>query len=341
MQLTVAPENIFESFALTNGQISRSLALSILGVGVSKAVLAADRTGVFKQLTDAPRTAVELARATNCSLHGMQVLLESLEGFGFVHRKSERYRLTKEVAGWIDSDGGLAKSLMQLVGDNLQLLQPEDVAEGTPPISRGEPRSPACWADYLAMIKNGGHQSSPQLVQWAKLDPAPRHLLDVAGGTADNSLAFCGRYPGLRADILELPEAARQGRRKIAAAGLDGHIRYIEGNLFETDWGKGYDLVVLSNVLHVLSARQCEAILAKAFRTLQPGGRVIIHDLFHPGSRGRISPGIGLFSLIYFVTCGGRTWPKPVLLEWLAGAGFGNIRAARRRLALLICAQRL
>ncbi|MBW4698901.1 MAG: methyltransferase [Aphanocapsa lilacina HA4352-LM1] len=340
MQLTVAPENIFESFALTNGQISRSVTLAILGVGVSKALIAATQAGVFQQLRDTPKTAVELARATHCSLHGMQVLLESLEGFGFVHRRSDKYRLTKEATCWLDGDGAVAESLMQLVRDNLQLLKPEDIAESSPPGSRGEPRSPACWNDYLAMIKNGGHQSAPQLVQWAKLDPAPQHLLDVAGGSADNSLAFCGRYPGLRADILELPEAARQGRRKIAEAGLSGHIRYIEGNLFETDWGKGYDLVLLSNVLHVLSARQCEAILAKAFRTLQPGGRVIINDLFHPGTRGRISPGIGLFSLIYFVTCGGRTWPKPVLLEWLAGAGFGNVRAKRRRLTLLISAQR-
>ncbi len=43
---------------------------------------------------------------------------------------------------------------------------------------------------------------------------------------------------------------------------------------------------------------------------------MIINDVFHPGDRG-ITSVIGLFSLIYDVTCGGRIWPQPTLLEWL------------------------
>jgi ubiquinone/menaquinone biosynthesis C-methylase UbiE len=106
------------------------------------------------------------------------------------------------------------------------------------------------------------------------------------------------------------------------------------------DWGEGYDLVLLSNVLHRLCAQRCEAVLAKAFRALHSGGRVIVYDLFHPGARRRINPGIGLFSLIYFVTFGARSWPKPLVLEWLAGVGFANARCARRRLTLLVSAQK-
>jgi 3-polyprenyl-4-hydroxybenzoate decarboxylase len=35
---------------------------------------------------------------------------------------------------------------------------------------------------------------------------------------------------------------------------------------------------------------------------------------------------MSVISLIYYVTCGGRSWSEPTILEWLAKAGFTVIR---------------
>lgn len=124
-------------------------------------------------------------------------------------------------------------------------------------------------------------------------------MLDVAGGPAEYSIALCQQYPQLQADILDLPNAVHEGKPRIEQAGLGDRICYIEGNLLDTDWGKDYDVVFLSNILHCLLAEHCEVALKKAFQALRTGGKVIILDLFHPGTQGKLTSPISLFSLIY------------------------------------------
>ncbi len=86
----------------------------MLGMGVSQVLMTAVRLNVFNHLQDGPKTAAEVARATDCDLHGMQVLLESLDGFGFVRRRRERYHLTKESARWLTRSNWLT-SLAKVV----------------------------------------------------------------------------------------------------------------------------------------------------------------------------------------------------------------------------------
>jgi hypothetical protein len=52
------------------------------------------------------------------------------------------------------------------------------------------------------------------VLKWAKLDPQPKRLLDVAGGPAEYSIALCQQYPQLQADILDLPNAVRTRQAK-------------------------------------------------------------------------------------------------------------------------------
>ncbi|MEG4142563.1 MULTISPECIES: hypothetical protein [unclassified Microcoleus] len=70
------------------------------------------------------------------------------------------------------------------------------------------------------------------------------------------------------------------------------------------------------------------------------GCSVIINDVFHPGDRGKLSSPISLFSLIYYVTCGGRIWPPPTILEWLTQIGFTNLRSSKQLLGLLVTAEK-
>jgi hypothetical protein len=40
------------------------------------------------------------------------------------------------------------------------------------------------------------------------------------------------------------------------------------------------------------------------------------------------------------VTCGGRTWPQPTVLEWLTQVGFTNLSSAQQGLAILVAGQK-
>ncbi|MBW4552779.1 MAG: hypothetical protein KME35_16960 [Aphanocapsa sp. GSE-SYN-MK-11-07L] len=343
MRLTVKPENPLEAIALQTRKELQPFLLAMLGMGVSQVVVTAVRLGIFDALNQQPQTAADLATAMNYDAHGMQVLLESLDGFGFIQRQGNQYRLTAVSAQHLTKAGGLVHDFLRLGGDissQMALLE-EDIRTGQVPNFHFDPQSSTCAANYYTMLESSGQQRAPQVIKWAKLNPAPKRMLDVAGGPAEYSIAFCRSYPGLKASILDLPNAAQVGMPKIAEAGLSDRISYIEGNLLDTDWGTDYDLVFLSNILHCLQAEQCQIALQKSWQALRPGGTILINDLFHPGDRGKLSAPMSLFSLIYYVTCGGRTWPQSTVLEWLTQTGFTHLRSAQQQLVLVVAGQKV
>ena len=340
MKLTIKAENILEAIALQSRKELQFLLLGMMGMGVSQALITAIRLNVFDALQESPRTASELATAMNYDFHGMQVLLESLDGFGLIKRQGQQYRLTQDSARWLTKSGGLTQDFLRLGGDIAQqmILLEKDIRTGEVPNFHFNPQSVTCFANYYTMLKSSGQQIAPNLLKWAKFNPPPKRLLDVAGGPAEYSIAFCQKYPDLKADILDLPNAIEAGLPQIQQAKLGDRIQYIEGNLLDTDWGNNYDVVFLSNILHCLTAQQCEIALKKAFQALRLGGTLLINDLFHPGDQGKLSSATSLFSLIYYVTCGGRTWSQPTILDWLTQVGFYQIRTRKYGFALLVSA---
>ncbi|MEM1172796.1 MAG: class I SAM-dependent methyltransferase [Cyanobacteria bacterium P01_H01_bin.35] len=342
MRLKIQPENILEAIFLKTKKIPEPFILSLLGMGVSQVLFTAMRLRVFDRLQNNPKTALELASEMECDFHGMKVLLESLDGFGFLRSKDGKYQLTKESERWLVGEGNIVQDFMRLGGDiNAQMaLLEKDIRTGVVPNFHFDPQSPTCEVNYFTMLKSSANMSAPKLLKWAKLEPVPKRLLDVAGGPGLYSIALCQKYPDLKADILDLPAAAKAGKKPIEKADLTQRIRYIEANLLETDWEQDYDLVLLSNILHALTESQCKIAIQKSFACLNKGGKIIINDVFHPGDRGKLDSFISLFSLIYYVTCGGRTWPKPKLLEWLTKEGFTNIKVKRNGSGIWISAEK-
>jgi ubiquinone/menaquinone biosynthesis C-methylase UbiE len=340
MKLTIGAENPLEAVALSVGLIPRPAILPVLSMGVSSVLVTAMRLNVFDQLQSSPMTIAELADATHCDRFGMQILLESLEGFGFVEcEHHDRYRLTKESARYLTASGDKASRdfvyfFLRDVSRNLEQLE-HKVRTGERSNFHFSPPSGDCWANYLTFLEGNGQKTAPKFVKWAKFDRPPNRLLDVAGGPAQYSIAFCQKYPDLRADILELPETVQYGTTVVEKAGLSDRIHYITADLLEADWGANYDVVLLFNILHNLSAEHCEVAIQKAFQALRSGGVVLIQEPFHPGSEGKIKAFEGFISLVYFAMSGARTWSKPTLAEWVTKGGFRNIRTSQQRQMIL------
>jgi ubiquinone/menaquinone biosynthesis C-methylase UbiE len=197
-------------------------------------------------------------------------------------------------------------------------------------------------ANYLTFLERNSQSAASRLVKWAKYWRVPQRLLDVAGGSAQYSIAFCQEFPQLQVDILELPETVEQGSSIVAQAGLNDRIHHRIGNLLESDWGENYDIILLSNIPHNLSAEECKIAIKKAFKALQLGGIVLIQEPSHPGHQGQISAFERFISLVYFAMGGARTWAQPTLIEWLTTAGFQKIRTSKQQqLILFLSAQKL
>ena len=106
------------------------------------------------------------------------------------------------------------------------------------------------------------------------------HLLDVGGGPGTYAMLLAQKYPGLRVTVLDLPGVVAIAQELIAQAGLSDRVQTRPGSAVEEDYGQEtVDGILFSGVLHQMDSDTIRQMFARAFRALQPGGKMIISDI--------------------------------------------------------------
>ncbi|MBR9764275.1 MAG: methyltransferase [Rhodobacteraceae bacterium] len=268
---------------LTEADDVSRIAFGFMG---SKALFAALELGVFTALAEGPKTAAELAGAADVHEDRAMTLLTALAGLGLVSVEGGRF------ANSPAAEAFLVKGAKYDFGDYLRLQvgkqmyplldQIEGALKGE--LGEGDTGSYADWfADpaeaklYSESQHAGSLGPARQLAKALDLSGA-RRMLDVGGGTAAFDIVLCGANPELSATVLEFPNVAALGRRYVGQAGLSDRITYLEGNALETAFPGGQDIVLMSYLFSGVPGEAHEALIARAFAALNPGGLLLIHD---------------------------------------------------------------
>jgi len=158
---------------------------------------------------------------------------------------------------------------------------------------------------------------------------ANERLLDVGGGSAAYSIAFAQADERLRATVLDLPTVLPIAERHINAAGLAGRIETRPGDLRRDPLGKGFTLILVSAICHMLSPEENVDLLRRCYEALEPKGRVVIQDfILEPDKTAPRQA--ALFALNMLVgTPAGSTYSYEEYTAWLREAGFPGVREIR------------
>jgi acetylserotonin N-methyltransferase len=104
-------------------------------------------------------------------------------------------------------------------------------------------------------------------------------LLDIAGGSGIYSCAIVAAHPHLRAAVFEKKPVDRIARENIGRRGYGEKVDVIVGDMFTDPWPTGFDLHLISNVLHDWDEAPVRQLVAKSYAALPSGGRLIVHDV--------------------------------------------------------------
>ncbi|MFC1675655.1 methyltransferase [Planctomycetota bacterium] len=102
-------------------------------------------------------------------------------------------------------------------------------------------------------------------------------MFDVGGGPGTYSLSACKRYRELSSTIFDLPETIAITKEFIEKDGLQDRVRARAGDWEEDDFGRGNDVVLLSNVMHGPTSK-AESILCKAYDSMVDDGLLVIQE---------------------------------------------------------------
>ncbi len=154
-----------------------------------------------------------------------------------------------------------------------------------------------------------------------------RKLLDLGGGQGTYAIRFVKNNPGLRAVVFDLPDVIKISKRYIRKSGFKERVVTQAGDCLEDDIGKElYDIVFISNLLHIYNPDENQKILKKCWDSLKKKGIVVIQEFILDSSKTKPLFGT-LFSLNMLIgTNGGSAYAEREMKEWLKKTGFHNVK---------------
>jgi SAM-dependent methyltransferase len=150
-----------------------------------------------------------------------------------------------------------------------------------------------------------------------------RRLLDIAGGSGIYSCSLVAHHPRLTAAVFEKSPVHRVAARAIQDRGFSEKVSVIEGDMFKTDFPSGFDLHLISNVLHDWPEPVVRQLLEKSFRALDPGGMLVIHDAHINAEKSGPLP-VASYSAMLMHSTEGKCYSLSELYPLLREIGFQN-----------------
>ena len=153
-------------------------------------------------------------------------------------------------------------------------------------------------------------------------------LLDLGGGPGTYALEFLRRHPTLRATVADRAPALDVAREIAAPLKHGRRLSYLPLDFLKEDIPGRYDVIWLSNVLHIYSAEDNQRVCKNMASALNPGGRVLIQDAFLVDPEGLWPQETNLFAVTMLLfTETGNTYSLSETSTWLRRAGFGRVRS--------------
>ena len=276
-------------------------------------------------------------RSGICSTLGIQdrpadVMMTLFTAMRLVERRDEGYGLTP-----------LSKTF--LTRDSKQSLLPYFASLGQRSVCRSmlnvlRTGEPASWADgngqewvsamedadfaesFTAAMDSRGAYFAPLLAKSLNCTERTR-LLDIGGGSGIYACHLVREYPHLQASILEKPPADTVAGGFVRKMGLSARIGIVAGDMFD-ETPSGYDVHLLSNVLHDWDWHNVKRVLIRSFQALLPGGSIAIHDTHINASKtGPLE--VAEYSVLLMYSTEGKCYSISEMSGLLGAAGFVDI----------------
>jgi Dimerisation domain/O-methyltransferase domain len=301
------------------------------GYQAAATLTAAARLGVFDLLADGPRLADEAATLLALDPLATRALLDSLVGLRLLTVDDDLYSVTPMSARLTHAGDLRLVAEKEAFFARAWLDLEESVRSGEPRLGPWASRlvsDPAQAREFLRALLVLADETGPDL---ARLVAPGMRVADLGGGLGAYAVRLAAA--GASVTVADLPPVAQwcaeEVPRRVAALGLGAEVAElvtVRPVDLLTDaavpaLGTGYDVVLLSHLLHDLTDDDCLQVLRLAATIVAPGGRVVVFEL--PGDPpGAFGP---MFDLMMEVETPGRARRLAELVELLEDAGLVGV----------------
>ncbi|MFB6305623.1 MAG: methyltransferase, partial [Flavobacteriales bacterium] len=181
--------------------------------------------------------------------------------------------------------------------------------------------------DFIAAMEARAYMSAPAVADNLSSLVKGGDIIDLGGGSGAFCRAILKKDEEAKGVVGDLSHVVKEAQKFADQHQMTGCMEFKELDLLnDEDYGSGYDLALLSAIVHCFGHEENQKIVNRAYSSLNDGGTVAILDYIM--NEDKTEPIAGpLFSLnMLLSTETGDVYSFSEIEEWMKEAGFKNIR---------------
>ena len=296
---------------------------------VARVLQVAAELDLFTHLAAEPVPVGALATRLGVNRRGLEALVVACTALQLVEKTPRGYRTAATVSDLLVAGrpGNLAPLLAGASGvyrDWATLDQAVRTGEASAPSQRE--KGPEALRAFLLEMHRAALPVA-QVVANAVDLPAAEQLLDIGSGLGTFALALCGRFPELRATLLDLPDVIAIADTLLPHDELGARLQTLAADYHQDPLPSGQDVALLCNVLHQEEEAKVRQLLRQAHTALRSRGVLVVLDaVLDDDKAGPLSVALGALNQLIHQT-GATYYSAAELIGWLRGAGFTKVAA--------------
>jgi len=307
----------------------------ISGFWISRAVYVIGKLGIPDLLQSGPKTAEELATATETHAPSLFRILRALvsvgvlssgEGDGFAQTPLSETLVTDAPGSlrWF-AVSELGQEHYPAWGNLMHSVKTGEIAFDNFfgvdiwKYFQQNPDDAAVFNNSMSNMTAAVNEAITSLFDFSQFGT----VVDVGGGHGGLITAILNKNPELKGVLFDAPEVIEGARPKIEAAGLADRVETVAGNFFQAV-PEGGDAYIMKWIIHDWDDEKSNTILRNCRSRMKANGRLILVDSVVPQTD---EPHFSKFiDLNMLVMTGGKERTEKEFAELLAAAGFRLLR---------------
>lgn len=178
--------------------------------------------------------------------------------------------------------------------------------------------------DFTMAMHNYASLRGKELAEFLDTSSA-RSLLDLGCGPGTYGFNLAERNPELDIYLLDLEGVLKVARQVAGRYAIRNKVTYLPRDVTQEEIPGTYDIVLVSNTLHMLGEKESRALLRRLYATVNRGGSLVIQAQYLKNNRqgGRWPIFLDLIQLC--ITREGRNHTEAETRAWMEEAGFADI----------------
>jgi 2-polyprenyl-3-methyl-5-hydroxy-6-metoxy-1,4-benzoquinol methylase len=273
----------------------------------TEAMKAAVELEIFTAIAEGNTTAASIAKRCEAAERGVRTLCDFLTIHGFLTKEGAQYALAPDSALFLN------RHSPAYIGAATEFLLTPRLREGharlTEAVRRGgtalgegtlEPENPD-WVKFAQAMMPLMHMPAEIMAAELRKGGEAHKILDIAAGHGIFGISAAKQNPVAHVYAADWRNVLEVATKNAQAMGVADRYHLLPGSAFETDFGSGYDLVLIANFLHHFDPPTCTTFMRKVHAALKPGGRAAIAELV-PNPDRVTPPTAAAFSMMMLAT---------------------------------------